>query len=109
MTQNGVTTNTLSVTTIDLPTVASYGVSPDEISKNFLNYLTISFGSARNHWQAVQAFSANTVSTANERSLIGLHLNNSVMMRSSVDLIMTGSEQRAGLANTNPTRFGLGY
>jgi hypothetical protein len=91
ITQNSITSNAASWTIADIPSVASYGVNPGDISRGFFNAMSIGFGMNVNALQAMRALpTSKTDTTAVQNDQIALQTS-SIEARSSVDLIVSGT------------------
>jgi len=91
ITQGNVTSSAVPLAIADLPTVASYGVNPGDISHAFFNAQSIYFGITVNALQAMRALpTSKTDTTTVQAHLTALQLS-TIEARSNVDVIVSGS------------------
>jgi hypothetical protein len=92
----------------DIPSVLSYGVAPGDISRAFLNYLTISLSRSVNYLKALQAFPANKVDSSGARAAITRQMLDTIEMRNNVDMIVAGTQKSLAVGMTTdgqPVQF----
>ena len=85
--QNGKNAPPQTITIQDLPSVASYGVNPGDISRAYINYASMVTARRINEFQAVQSAPGNTVDTSLARSTLHSLLLAQIASRSDVDRV----------------------
>lgn len=90
--QNSLTSNAISWSIADIPSVASYGVNPGEISHAFFNALAIGFGMNANALQAMRALPTSKTDTTGVQSRQTAQQLSALEARDNVDLITSGSK-----------------
>jgi hypothetical protein len=91
ITQGTVTSNAISWAISDIPSVASYGVNPGEISHAFFNALAIGFGMNVNALQAMRALPTSKTDTSTVQSHQTAQQLSAIEARDNVDLIISGT------------------
>ena len=86
----GAHSDAVAVSVLDLPSSSSYGATPGQISRGFLNYLAISLAQKINHYQALAAMPTSKTNTSNERATLLAQLKKTIETRNNVDLIVSG-------------------
>ncbi|HKF46774.1 MAG TPA: Ig domain-containing protein [Terracidiphilus sp.] len=92
ITQNSTTSNSLSLAIGDIPSVASYGVNPGDISRGFFNAMSIGFGMNVNAMQAMRALPTSRTDTATVQSHQSALQLSAIESRGNVDLIVSGTK-----------------
>ena len=86
----GAHSDAVAVSVLDLPSSSSYGATPGQISRGYLNYLAISLAQKINHYQALAAMPTSKTNTSNERATVLAQLKKTIETRNNVDLIVSG-------------------
>jgi hypothetical protein len=108
ITQGAVTSNGVALSVQDLPSVASYGATPGQVSRGFFNYLTLSLARSLNNLQAIQAIPANKTDTSTVRASLVQQITDAIQMRGNIDLIVSGSQPSLSIGTTtsgSPIQF----
>lgn len=100
LSQGTLKSNIVTVTVQDLPSSSSYGATPGQISRGYLNYLTIAIAQTINHYQAIAAFPKNTVNTKSFRATLQSQLLATMEMRDNIDVIVAGKQTQLSIGNT---------
>jgi hypothetical protein len=90
ITQGALTSNAIPWTIADLPSVASYGVNPGDISRGFFNAQAIYFGMTVNALQAMQALPTSQTDTTTVQGHLAAQQISAIEARSNVDVIISG-------------------
>jgi hypothetical protein len=98
----------VSVAVQNLPSVASYGTNPGDISRAFLNYEAMALGQRINELQALAGLRGNTVDVSDRVSQLQTTLNAVIAARSDVDRVSGNSTtviNGGTLSNGTPILF----
>jgi hypothetical protein len=101
ITQGTLTSNALVWNIADLPSTASYGVNPGDISRGFFNAQSIYFGLTVNALQAMRALPTSKTDTTTVQAHLTSQQLNTIEARANVDLIVTGSQPSLSVGTAN--------
>jgi hypothetical protein len=91
ITQGINTSNALTLNIADLPSVASYGVNPGDLSRGLLNAQSVYFGMNLNALQAMGAVNANTNTSSVQKNISALQVA-TIQARADIDAIVSGAQ-----------------
>lgn len=109
LSQGGQSSGPVTVDIVDLPSVASYGATPGQISHAALIFEAMVIGQRINDLQAVQALPGNTVDTTQAQSALTQMLPPMLNARSDVDSVTATPSMvipgGVNLSNGSPVQF----
>jgi hypothetical protein len=100
ITQGSLTSNALAWQIADLPSVASYGVNPGDISRGFFNAQSIYYGVTVNALQAMRALPTSKTNTSVVQAHLMTQQISTIEARSNADLIVSGSQTSLSVGTT---------
>ena len=102
----------VTVNVQDLPSVASYGTNPGDISRAFMNYQAMALAQRINELQALAALPGNTVDVSQQVSNFQTMLLNIISARNDVDRVSADNTtviNGGNLADRTPILFNAGF
>lgn len=99
--QGSQTSGSVQLNISDMPTVASYGVNPGDISRGFLNQLALGFALNFNALQAVAALPSAAIDTSTVRGNLLRQQITALEARDNIDLLLTGVQRNISLGTSS--------